>query len=144
MKRLLLAASYVGLGISTAIGLQMSGMTDPRKVIGFLDFFGTWDPTLIAVLAGATASFAIGYLIFRNKPQSVLGTELQINSRHEIDSQLVAGAAIFGAGWGLVGLCPGPAIAIAGLDPTALPFVVAMIVGLRLGAPGNSGERSRS
>ena len=110
-------------------GLAISGMTDPARVIGFLDVFGKWDPALLFVMAGAVAIYGIGMLALRNLASRNLKLPPAESSR--IDRRLVIGAAIFGVGWGLGGFCPGPALANLGaLRVEALVFVLAMTIGM--------------
>lgn len=120
-------------GILFGLGLALSGMTDTDKVQGFLDLFGNWDPQLMIVMASALTTFAICYrlIIKRDKPVQAKQFYLPIN-RH-IDSRLVSGAALFGIGWGLVGYCPGPALAsfAYGYWQPAV-FIVAMLIGSRI------------
>ena len=121
-------------GILFSIGLGISGMTQPQKVIGFLDVFGEWDPSLAFVMGGAVISyFAIQLSIQRNFSTPVLGGSFQIPSRKDLDRSLIIGALLFGSGWGLGGYCPGPAITSLGSGSlNALLFVVAMGVGMLL------------
>ena len=110
-------------------GLALSGMTDPARVIGFLDLFGAWDPALLFVMAGAVAVYGLGMLVLRR----FHGLKLPSASSSPIDRRLVIGAAIFGLGWGLGGFCPGPALANLGaLRAEALLFVPAMAIGMLL------------
>lgn len=111
------------------IGLAISGMTDPARVIGFLDVTGKWDPTLVFVMGGAVAVYGFGMLILRH----LKGGSLKLPTRcsSPIDRRLVIGAAIFGVGWGLGGFCPGPALAALGaFRIEALVFVPAMTIGM--------------
>ena len=110
-------------------GLAISGMTDPARVIGFLDVFGAWDPALLFVMAGAVGVYGLGMLLLRR----IHGLKLPSAASSPIDRRLVIGAAIFGVGWGLGGFCPGPALANLGaLRPEALLFVPAMAIGMFL------------
>jgi uncharacterized membrane protein YedE/YeeE len=110
-------------------GLAISGMTDPGRVIGFLDVFGAWDPALLFVMAGAVAVYGVGMLILRRFQNQNL--KLPSSASSPIDRQLVTGAAIFGVGWGLGGFCPGPSLANLGaLRIEALIFVPAMAMGM--------------
>ncbi len=112
-------------------GLAVSGMTDPARVIGFLDVFGNWDPALLFVMGGAVGVYGIGMLVLR----SVGGRSLNLptGASSAIDRRLVVGAAIFGLGWGLGGFCPGPALANLGaLRAAALVFVPCMAIGMLL------------
>lgn len=120
-------------GLVFAIGLAIAGMTQPAKVIGFLDVFGRWDPTLAFVMAAAIAVHATAYwaLIVR-RPQPWFAAVLEIPPRRDIDRALLGGAALFGVGWGLGGFCPGPAIAsLATGAPGVIWFVLAMLAGMR-------------
>ncbi|PYK90438.1 MAG: hypothetical protein DMF23_13960 [Verrucomicrobia bacterium] len=110
-------------------GLAVSGMTDPARVIGFLDIFGAWDPALLFVMAGAVGVYGMGMLILRRFD----GVKLPSAAASPIDRQLVIGATIFGIGWGLGGFCPGPALANLGaLRIEALLFVPTMAIGMFL------------
>jgi uncharacterized membrane protein YedE/YeeE len=109
-------------------GLAISGMTDPARVIGFLDVSGKWDPALVFVMAGAVAVYGMGTFIFR---RSAIRSALPSTQSSPIDGRLVIGAAIFGVGWGLGGFCPGPALANLGaLRIEALIFVATMALGM--------------
>lgn len=119
------------IGLLFGIGLLVSGMNLPYKVLGFLDLFGRWDPSLAFVMGGALAVSALGFAVARTPGRSLLGEPLHISSKTRIDPRLLAGAAIFGAGWGLSGVCPGPAIVNLGfMTQPALIFFAAMIVGM--------------
>ena len=112
-------------------GLAISGMTDPARVIGFLDLFGAWDPALLFVMAGAVGVYGLGILILRRGKNRDL--KLPSATPSPIDRQLIVGSAIFGVGWGLGGFCPGPALANLGaLRVEALLFVPAMAIGMFL------------
>lgn len=134
MKHALLPLlSALGCGLLFGFGLSLSGMLDPPRVRGFLDIFGDWDPSLAFVLGGAvTASFA-GVRLSRRLGAPVLAPRYDLPTRSNVDAQLVLGSAIFGVGWGIAGLCPGPAIASLslGLRPT-FAFTFAMIAGMGL------------
>ena len=120
-----------GSGLVFGLGLVISGMTQPNKVLGFLDVFGNWDPTLAIVMVGALLVTAPGFALLRRRDTSILGVALDWPTGRTIDRSLVGGAVLFGIGWGLVGLCPGPALAnLAGLSPKIFGFVVAMAVGM--------------
>jgi uncharacterized protein len=120
-------------GVVFAIGLGISGMTRPIKVIGFLDFFGAWDASLAFVMIGAIAVYFLAYRMSRSMRAPILAAEFSIPKRTDFDARLVIGAALFGVGWGLAGFCPGPAITslASGAVPVAV-FVVAMAVGVYL------------
>lgn len=129
-------------GVLFGAGLAVSGMTDPARVVAFLDITGNWDPTLGLVMGGALAVTAPGFALVRRRRRPVLTAEFRLPTRARLDARLLGGAAIFGVGWGLAGLCPGPALAglVTG-SAEVLAFVVAMIAGqwlaLRVeGSPG--------
>lgn len=119
------------IGLIFGIGLLISGMTQPEKIFGFLDIFGRWDPSLIFVMGGALIVAAIGFHLAGKRGRSLLGDPLSLPSNQEIDPRLLAGAAIFGVGWGLSGVCPAPAIVNLGFASTpAFIFAAAMIAGM--------------
>lgn len=121
-------------GALFGIGLTLSGMVLPQKVQGFLDVAGNWDPSLALVMAGALLIFTPGYfLLIRPRQKSLLGLSIHLPKRSDIDVRLVAGSALFGVGWGLVGICPGPAMAslLVGGGKLLL-FVVALLAGIKL------------
>ena len=129
-------------GLVFGIGLLISGMTDTGKVLGFLDIFGAWDATLAFVMAGAVAVTGLGFALARRRGTPVLAAESLWPTRRDVDAPLVMGATLFGIGWGLVGLCPGPALVnLAGLGLPVIVFVVAMAVGM-LGYDAWSARRS--
>jgi len=112
-------------------GLMISGMMNPNKVLSFLDIFGNWDPTLIFVMGGAIFSALPGFWLSRRLTKPLLANNFQLPDKKNFDRRLVGGAAIFGVGWGLVGLCPGPAIsAITTGSPQVIVFVISMTVGM--------------
>ncbi len=120
-------------GALFGFGLALSGMTDPARVLGFLDVAGTWDPTLAFVMAGALGSYAAGMAAWRKKDggKGWFGQTLPQADSPRIDRWLIIGAVVFGIGWGLVGFCPGPALAnLAALRPEALTFVPMMVLGM--------------
>ena len=117
-------------GIIFGLGLTISGMVNPQKVLGFLNIFGEWDPSLIFVMVGAIIIFAPLHFIFKRKSRPIFAKEFQIINNRNIDKKLLIGSGLFGVGWGLAGLCPGPAIAsISFLNPSSLIFVLFMFVG---------------
>ncbi|KOX53041.1 YeeE/YedE family protein [Methylobacterium sp. 092160098-2] len=126
-------ASAFAVGLLFGLGLLVSGMANPAKVLAFLDVTGRWDPSLALVMAGAVAVSAAGYLIARRRRRPLLAPRLEIPTRRDLDPRLITGAAIFGVGWGLAGLCPGPALTILTVVPAqAATFVAAMVVGMLL------------
>lgn len=127
-----LQALTAGLvGIIFGVGLAVAGMTDPVKVLNFLDITGNWDPSLMLVLGGAVALTFVGYRLILSQGQPLLADGFALPKRRDIDRPLVWGAVCFGVGWGLAGYCPGPALASIGMGNTeALWFVPAMAVGM--------------
>lgn len=126
-------------GVLFGVGLAVSGMTDPARVIGFLDVAGDWDPALLFVMGGAVTTFGLGLALWRKRTggRGWFGTTLPARDCDPIDRRLVLGAAIFGVGWGLVGFCPGPALANLGAwRMEALVFVPAMAIGMLLARVG--------
>ena len=116
-------------GAIFSLGLLISGMTEPTKVLGFLDVFGDWDPSLAFTMAAALAVTMPGY-VWARRHRPVLAPAAEWPTATDIDVRLVGGAALFGIGWGLVGLCPGPAIVdLASLSPKLIGFILAMAVG---------------
>ena len=128
MKRML---SAFGCGLLFGAGLVIGGMTQPSKVVGFLDFFGNWDASLAFVMGGALAVNAIAYRFVLRRAHPVLAEEFAIPRRSEIDSRLIGGAMLFGVGWGLAGYCPGPAVTSLLSGHSAAPiFMAGMIAGM--------------
>jgi uncharacterized protein len=126
---LLLAA--FGCGLLFGVGLLISGMTDPVKVLGFLDVLGAWDATLAFVMVGAVAVAAGGFALARRRGHPVFAELNRWPTRSDINPPLLIGAVTFGLGWGLVGLCPGPALVdLAGLSLPVVAFVAAMLLGM--------------
>lgn len=114
-------------------GLTLSGMTDPARVRGFLDLFGEWDPTLAFVMGGAVLVMAIAWRLRARMAAPMFGEKFSLPERRDLDAPLLTGSALFGVGWGIAGLCPGPAIASLALSPVAvLPFIGAMLAGMVL------------
>ena len=118
-------------GLVFGLGLIVSGMASPAKVLGFLDLAGRWDPSLALVMAGAIAVGAIGFAIAVRRPLTLLQTPMLMPTTRTIDRRLIVGSLLFGIGWGLAGFCPGPALVALGAGYLkALMFVAAMIVGM--------------
>ena len=131
MKRFSLAALLSGALFG--LGLAMSGMTDARRVLGFLDLFGEFDPTLIFVLGGAVATTTVLFRFVLRRTKPVLADTFHLSSLKQLDRQLLGGAALFGIGWGIAGYCPGPALAGLGVGSVeAFWFVPAMLAGIAL------------
>jgi uncharacterized protein len=119
------------IGLLFGVGLIVSGMTDPSKIIGFLDLAGTWDPSLAFVMGGAVLVGTAGFRLAEGRPTSVLGGLRQLPGTRGIDARLILGSAVFGVGWGLAGFCPGPVVVAfgAGYDKAAV-FLIAMLAGM--------------
>jgi uncharacterized membrane protein YedE/YeeE len=128
-------------GLIFGIGLTVSGMTNPAKVLGFLDLAGDWDPSLAFVMAGGAITALVGFRLVGRRAQPLFARDFPAPAGTAVDGRLIGGAAVFGLGWGLIGLCPGPAITALVLAPLpAALFVGGMIVGML--AWGRFGRRS--
>lgn len=126
-----LSAGFAGLLFG--FGLIVAGMVDPSKVLAFLDLFGAWDPSLAVVMAAALVVGSFGFALARRRKASLLGEPMRLPASRTIDRRLVVGSTMFGAGWGLVGYCPGPALTALGMgEPKALVFVMAMLAGMAI------------
>jgi len=118
-------------GLVFGLGLIVSGMADPAKVLGFLDLSGAWDPSLALVMAGAVAVAGLAFAVAKKRRVSFLGAAMRLPSSRDIDRRLVIGSVVFGLGWGVAGFCPGPGLVALGMgEIKALVFVVAMLVGM--------------
>lgn len=118
-------------GLVFGLGLLVSGMADPAKVLGFLDLTGAWDPSLALVMGGAIAVGALAFAVARRRTVSLLGQAMKLPTSRDIDRRLVIGSLVFGIGWGVAGFCPGPGLVALGMgELKALVFVVAMLVGM--------------
>jgi uncharacterized membrane protein YedE/YeeE len=127
------ALAALAAGLLFGLGLTVSQMANPAKVLGFLDLAGDWDPSLAFVLAGAVATATIGFRLVQRAAGPLLAPTFRLPSATRIDRPLLLGAAIFGLGWGLIGFCPGPALAALGLDGLPVPiFILAMLAGMLL------------
>jgi hypothetical protein len=127
------ALSAFGVGLVFGIGLVISGMTDPSKIIGFLDLAGPWDPSLALVMGGAVAVGFVAFRVARRRTAAFLGGAMHLPTARQIDRRLVAGSLVFGIGWGLAGYCPGPAVVSVGMgQDKAIVFVVAMLAGMAI------------
>jgi uncharacterized membrane protein YedE/YeeE len=121
------------VGLLFGLGLIISGMTDPSKVIGFLDLAGAWDPSLAFVMGGAILIGVGAFTIAKKRQRSLLGAPMQLSSATELDKGLLIGSLVFGIGWGLSGFCPGPAVVSAAAgQPKAWIFVASMLAGMAL------------
>jgi uncharacterized membrane protein YedE/YeeE len=120
-------------GLLFGLGLIISGMVNPAKVVGFLDLAGNWDPSLILVMGGGvTVTTATFWLVLRRQ-RPLFETKFYLPTKADLDGRLLSGAALFGIGWGLAGLCPGPALTgLATLEPSVVLFVGAMLIGMVL------------
>jgi hypothetical protein len=131
MREILPILTAGALGLLFGLGLVTSHMTDPDVIVGFLDIAGDWNPSLLFVMAGAVAVAMPAFVVARQRPKALLGDPIVLPDRTKIDKRLTAGAAIFGFGWGLAGICPGPGIVLLGtLDTSALVFIPAVLVGM--------------
>ena len=118
-------------GLVFGLGLIVSGMANPAKVLAFLDLGGAWDPSLALVMAGAIAVGFLAFLIAKKRTLSFLGAEMKLPTARHSDRRLVIGSTLFGVGWGIAGFCPGPGLVALGMgEPKALVFVLAMLVGM--------------
>ena len=122
-------------GVIFGVGLAVAGMTRPEKVRGFLDFTGAWDPSLAFVMGGAVLVHALAFRLITRRKSPVFAAKFALPTRRDLDAKLLAGAALFGVGWGLGGFCPGPGITslVGGAAPVAF-FVLAMLVGIAVTA----------
>lgn len=119
------------VGLLFGLGLILSGMTDPGKVLGFLDLAGRWDPSLAFVMGGAIAASIFAFALARRRSRALLGGAMHLPRSREIDAPLVVGSLVFGVGWGLAGFCPGPALVALGAGHwQALLFTFAMVAGM--------------
>lgn len=118
-------------GLVFGLGLIVSGMANPAKVLGFLDLAGTWDPSLAFVMGGAIAVGAAAFFVARKRVVSLLGSPMRLPISREIDRRLVGGSLLFGIGWGIAGICPGPGLVVLGMgELKAMVFVAAMLAGM--------------
>ncbi len=118
-------------GLVFGLGLIAAGMTDPLKVKGFLDLFGAWNPSLALVMGGAIAVGALAFAVARRRTATWTGERFELPENNRIDARLIAGGVLFGAGWGIAGFCPGPALVSASAGSlAAIAFVGAMLVGM--------------
>lgn len=118
-------------GLVFGLGLIVSGMANPAKVLGFLDLAGRWDPSLGLVMAGAIAVGFFAFAFARTRTLSLLGAEMKLPAARHIDRRLIVGSLLFGIGWGLAGFCPGPALVALGMgESKALIFVASMVAGM--------------
>lgn len=127
------AVSALLSGLVFGLGLIVSGMANPAKVLGFLDLASAWDPSLAFVMGGAILVGFFAFLIAKKRTLSFIGAEMKLPTASAIDSRLLTGSALFGAGWGVAGFCPGPGLVALGMgEPKALVFLAAMLVGMAI------------
>ena len=120
-------------GLVFGLGLLVSGMANPAKVLGFLDLAGRWDPSLAFVMGGAVAVGFVAFFFASKRTVSLLGLEMKLPAARHVDRRLIVGSTIFGIGWGIAGFCPGPALVALGMgEAKAIAFVVAMLLGMGL------------
>lgn len=120
-------------GLLFGIGLILAGMSNPAKILGFLDITGYWDPSLLITMAVAIGVSAIAFKVIKKRQFSVLNCRMQIPINQKIDKQLIIGSILFGIGWGLAGICPGPALLLTGMGITqGILFTLAMIAGMSI------------
>ncbi|CQD76860.1 gene II and x proteins [Yersinia intermedia] len=120
-------------GLIFGLGLMVTGMANPAKVLGFLDIGGLWDPSLALVMAAAVAIATLGFTWAKKRKVSLLGQPLQLPTSNRIDRRLIGGSLLFGAGWGLAGICPGPALVLLGAGMfKGVIFVAAMVAGMAI------------
>lgn len=120
-------------GLVFGLGLIVSGMANPAKVLGFLDLAGPWDPSLALVMVGAIAVGLVAFAIAARSGRTLLGLSLQLPTARHIDRRLIGGSLLFGIGWGLAGFCPGPALVALGMgELKAVVFVLSMLAGMVL------------
>lgn len=120
-------------GTVFGLGLILSGMADPTKVLGFLDLAGAWDPSLAFVMGGAIGVGALAFSFARKRTVSLLGLQMRIPTATQLDRRLVGGSLMFGVGWAIAGFCPGPALVALGMgEGKAVVFVIAMLAGMGL------------
>ncbi len=123
--------SSLVVGFLFAIGLGVSGMTNPEKVVSFLDVFGSWDPSLAFVMGGALFIHIIFYKFIMKLPSPLFSTQFHVPDRRDINARLITGSMLFGIGWGLVGYCPAPAItSLSSMTLNPFIFVISMVVGM--------------
>lgn len=131
MAALAAPASALLAGLLFGIGLMLSGMANPAKVLGFLDLAGRWDPSLMCVMVGAIAVGVLAFFIAKRRSRSLLGSPMQLPTSTTITLRLVLGSAVFGIGWGVAGFCPGPALVALGAGyAKGAGFVAAMVAGM--------------
>ena len=120
-------------GLFLGMGLILSGMANPAKVVGFLDVAGSWDPSLGLVMGGGLVVGSVGFALLKKKPTTLLGEPLNLPSSRKIDFRLIVGSVLFGIGWGITGICPGPGLVLLGAGiPEGVIYVVSLLAGMTL------------
>ena len=120
-------------GLVLGLGLILSGMANPAKVVGFLDVAGPWDPSLGLVMGGGPIVGSIGFAILKKQPKTLLGEPLNLPSNRKLDLRLIAGSVLFGIGWGITGICPGPGLVLLGAGiPEGVIYVASLLAGMAL------------
>jgi uncharacterized membrane protein YedE/YeeE len=133
MKKHFGLLSQYAIGVLFGWGLIISGMSNPQKVLGFLDLAGQWDPSLIFVMAGAILMGLAGFFVASKRSEDFFGGALRLPTKREITKPLIIGSFIFGVGWGVAGICPGPALVALGAGyMKSMIFVIAMLLGMRI------------
>jgi uncharacterized membrane protein YedE/YeeE len=134
MKRPILHSVFALLsGIVFGLGLILAGMSNPRKVLSFLDITGLWDPSLIFVMAGAIGVGIIAFTIAKKRTKAFLGDVMHMPTKQDIDRKVIVGGLVFGIGWGIAGICPGPALVLLGAgSKQGVIFLIAMLIGIVL------------
>jgi uncharacterized membrane protein YedE/YeeE len=133
MKKHFGLLSQYAIGVLFGWGLIISGMSNPQKVLGFLDLAGQWDPSLIFVMAGAILMGLAGFFVASKRSEDFFGGALRLPTKREITKPLIIGSFIFGVGWGVAGICPGPALVALGAGyMKSTIFVIAMLLGMRI------------
>jgi len=128
---MMIVLSSLLAGLVFGLGLIVSGMANPAKVLGFLDIAGSWDPSLAFVMGGAIGVGMVAFFVARQRTVSFIGAEMKLPTARDIDRRLVIGSVLFGIGWGIGGFCPGPGLVAVGMgEVKALVFVAAMLVGM--------------
>jgi uncharacterized membrane protein YedE/YeeE len=144
MKKHFGLLSQYAIGVLFGWGLIISGMSNPQKILGFLDLAGNWDPSLMFVMLGAVLVGLGGFYVVSKRTEAFFGGALHIPTRKDITKPLIVGSLIFGAGWGIAGFCPGPALVALGAGHLkALVFVVAMLIGMEICERFFTGHRNK-
>lgn len=120
-------------GLLLGLGLILSGMANPAKVVGFLDVAGPWDPSLGLVMGGGLVAGSIGFALLKKQPTTLLGEPLNLPTSRKIDLRLIMGSVLFGIGWGITGICPGPGLVLLGAGiPEGVIYIASLLVGMAL------------